>query len=249
MSWRVGLAGCGWISPFQLDGWRLIPGVEIVGVCDLRLERARQLSERYDIPWAGDSATHLLEDCRPDILDIATTPASHKKITLEALSRRVHVLCQKPVAPAVEDAQEMIDAAEKAAVTFYVNEMLRFCPWFRKTRELAVVVIDDSWSAHGPARSGLEIEGDEGALFLSHDKRLEFHSGCTGRVEARWDYSSRAWPEWRPLVFADLFLDFLRVVAECPRPAAQARDNLKTLRLTPAAYESATRNSVITFCA
>lgn len=340
MTRRVAVAGCGWIAPYQVDGWRQIPGVEVVAVCDREPERARRLSESHAIPWAGADAAEMLDACRPDILDIATTPASHAAIARQAASRGVHILCQKPAAPSLEEAGEMIEAAENAGVAFYVNEMLRFCPWFEKAREVVaagrigrpgyarlhhrtagflevgpgreaaygfrdflraadrvilfeetihfldvaryllgepaslyaaatrlsplvrgedaaslilridpalVVVIDDSWSAHGPARSGLEIEGDEGALFLSHDKRLELHSGRLGRVEEAWDYSGRPWSEWRPLVFASLFRDFLGVVDQGPGPAAQARDNLRTLRLALAAYESAEQNRVVTF--
>ena len=339
MNRRVAVAGCGWIAPFQVEGWRQVPGIEVVAVCDREVGRARQLAERYGIPWAGEDAAAMLDACRPDIIDVATTPASHAAIVAEAVARRVHVLCQKPTALSVEEAAAMIDAAEGAGVAFYVNEMLRFCPWFQKAREIvesgrigrpgyvrlhsrmagflevgpertvaygfrgflreagrvimleetihyldvaryllgepdslyaattrlsrlvrgedvaslvlrfgpAVAVIDDSWSAHGPARSGLEIEGDEGALFLTHARRLELHSGSTGGVAEVWDYSDRGWPEWRPLVFAALFGDFLRAVDQGPGPAVQARDNLRTLRLALAAYDSAEQNRVIAF--
>jgi predicted dehydrogenase len=337
MSWKVAVAGCGWIAPFQLEGWRRIEGVTVAGVCDHEPERARRLAEQYGVRWAGADAAEMLEACRPDIIDVATTPASHFAIVREAAARGVHILCQKPTALTLEEAGAMIAAAERAGVAIYINEMLRFCPWFRKAREVvaagrigrpvyarlhsrmagflevgperavaygfrsflrdsgrvlmleetihyldvarfllgepsslyaaatrasrlirgediatlvlrfgdAVVAIDDSWSSHGPARSGLEIEGEEGALLLTHDKRLELHSGRTGAVEESWDYSQRSWPEWRPLVFEALFRDFLDAVAARPPSAAQAHDNLRTLRLALAAYESSSQNRVI----
>jgi len=339
MKRRVAVAGCGWIAPFQVEGWRLIPEVEVVGVCDREPGRARELAERYGIPWAGADAATMLDTCRPDALDVAATPAAHAALVKEAVERGVHVLCQKPLALTLEDASAMIDAAERAGVALYVNEMLRFCPWYRQAREVlnsgrlgrvgyvrlhnrmagfvevgpqrrleygfrgflreaervlmleetihyldvaryllgepdslyaaatrlspfvrgedvaslvlrfgrAVAVIDDSWSAHGPARSGLEIEGEEGALFLSGDRRLEFHDGRTGAPAQVWDYSGRPWPEWRPLVFAELFGDFLRAADGGPGRVEQARDNLRTLRLTLAAYDSAEQNRVIAF--
>jgi len=68
---------------------------------------------------------------------------------------------------------------------------------------------------------------------------MEFYSGLTGRVEQRWDFSGRTWPQQRPFVFAALFREFLQTLAAGGDHLSQARDNLKTLRLTLAAYESA----------
>ena len=326
----MGLAGGGWIAPFQVEGWRLIPETDVVAVCDRDLSRAQALAARFNLPWAGQDAERMMDDCCLDILDIATTPESHKDITLAAVRRGLHVLCQKPAAPNLADAEEMIRQAAARGVVLYINEMLRFCPWFRKIRELLqagligrpvyarffcraagfletgpertmiygfreyfkhqprlivmeqtihyfdvlrylfgepgsvyavtgrvspfvrgedlittvmkyagmTAVIEDSWSAHGSERSGLEIEGLEGALFLSHAKVLEHYSGSDGKVVRRWDFTGKSWPEWRPLVFADLFADFLRLVAGGGDRTGQARDNLKSLRLTLAAYES-----------
>jgi len=136
MTYRVGLAGCGWIAPYQLRGWNLVRGVEIVAVCDSDDARSRSLAALNNIPWAGVDAVRMMEECRLDVLDIATTPQSHKALTLAAIERGVHVLCQKPVALSLADAEEMIERAAQRGVVLYVNEMLRFCPWFRKTYEL-----------------------------------------------------------------------------------------------------------------
>jgi predicted dehydrogenase len=334
---RVAMAGCGWISSYQLAGWRLVPEVELVGVCDLVPDRAQALAVQFGIPWAGQEAARMLEECRPDVLDIAATPASHRDLGLAAIERGVHVLCQKPAAPTLAEAEEMVAAAERRGVVFYVNEMLRFCPWFVKARDLlawktigrpvfarlvsrsaeflevgpdqrvvsgfreflktacrvivleetihyldvarfffgeplsiyaatervssllrgedlATVVlrydgltalIEDSWSAHGTPRWGLEVEGAEGAIFLSRDKVLELYLGRRGGIEERWDFSGRSWDQQRSEVFAALFQDFLRVVAGQGEAAAQARDNLRTLRLALAAYESAESGAVV----
>ena len=331
MNLRIGLAGCGWISRFHIEGWKLIPNVDVVAACDLNPSRAQDLTSRYGIPWAGEDAAKMIDECRLDILDIATTPNSHKALALLAADRGRHVLCQKPAALSLADAEEMIRSAEAHRVVLYINEMMRFCPWFETTRQLlqtnsvgcvvfarlfsrmagflevglghqviygareflkttdralmldetihyldvtrflfgnpksiyaitehlspALVgedvativlryegmtgIIEDSWSAHGPARSGFEIEGRDGALFLSHDKVLKLYSGQTGGIERTWEYSATSWEEQRSSVFACLFEDFLKTIRSGSNFTAQARDNLETLRLTLAAYESA----------
>jgi predicted dehydrogenase len=338
MKYRIGLVGCGWISSFQIEGWSLIPNTEVVGVCDRDRFKAETLARRFGISWHGDDARLMMEACKIDIADIATTPESHLPLVLEAVNRGIHVLCQKPAAPKLAEAEEMIRAASTRDIVLYINEMLRFCPWFAKIRELLdakligrpvyarffnrtdgflevgpdheiayahrgflrrtprvivleetihyfdvlrylfgdprsiyavtghvspalegddivtavmrypsmIAVIEDSWSAHGPERSGLEIEGTDGAIFLSGLKVVEFYSGRSGRLEQTWNLGGKSWPEQRPHVFADLFRDFLRVIAAGADCVAQARDNLRTLRLTLAAYESAEESKEIT---
>lgn len=336
MTLRVGIAGCGWIAPYQARGWRLLPQVTLAGVCDLNLERARQVASEFDIPYACADASRMMDACQLDILDIATPPESHKQIALEAMARGVHVLCQKPLALNLPDAGEMIRAAESAGLTLYVNEMLRFCPWYRKTRQwldegrigrpayarlftrspgflevgperrvaygfrdflrrqprvimleqsihfldvarylfgepdtlyaatqrlsplltgediatillrydTMTVVLEDSWSAHGPERSGMEIEGGAGAILLSHARKLQLYDGARGQAAELEDYSQKSWPQYRPEVFAALFRDMLDTVARGGR-TAQARDNLATLAWTFAAYDSAEHNQVV----
>ena len=331
MTLRIGLAGCGWISRCHIEGWKLVPNVEVVAGCDRDPSRARDLASRYGIPWAGEDAARMMDECRLDILDIATTPDSHKDLALIAAERGVHVLCQKPAALTLADAEEMIRCADEHGVTLYINEMMRFCPWFQQTHQLLqtnsvgrvifarlfsrmagflkvgpshkviygpreflnrtdraimldetihyldvmryffgnpesiyaitehlspllkgedvatimlryegmTAIIEDSWSAHGPNRSGLEIEGLEGAVFLSHGKVLELYSGQRGGIEGTWEYSGTSWDEQRPAVFASLFKDFLKIISRERDLTTQAQDNLETLRLTLAAYESA----------
>lgn len=337
MSFRVGLIGCGWISPYQVEGWRLVPEAEVAAVCDRDAARARDLAARFGVGWAGDDPQRMMEECRLDAVDIATPPESHRTLALAAFERGCHVLCQKPAAPTLAEAREMIDAAARRGMALYINEMLRFCPWYRQSREALAggrvgrpvfarlfsrssgflevgpertvsygfrdflrsqdrvlmleetihyldvarylfgeprslyaaadrlspllrgedvatvvlrygglaVIIEDSWSAHGPERNGMEIEGAEGSLFLSHSRVLEFYSGRSGRVEQTWDFSGKSWPERRPEVFAELFRDFLAVVNGQGDRAAQARDNLQSLALTLAAYDSAASGAVV----
>jgi predicted dinucleotide-utilizing enzyme len=111
MNLRVGLVGCGWISTYQIEGWRLIPDVEVVAVCDLEAARAHRLASQYGIPWSGDDAARMMDKCKLDILDIATPPRSHKDLALPAVERGIHMVCQKPSALTLAD-REMICCAD-----------------------------------------------------------------------------------------------------------------------------------------
>ena len=329
-SYRVGLVGCGWIAPYQLAGWRAVSGADVVAVCDANAERANELGSRFDVAWSGDDFEDMLRSGELDILDIATPPDSHVELAFAAMRRGLNVLCQKPVALNLAEAKSMIAFADNAGVSFYVNEMLRYCPWFKQSHELLragkigrpvfarlfnrspgflevgpqrrirygfreflkrtdkvimleetihyfdvarylfgdptglyvatervssaiqgedvatavlryeglTVVIENSWSAHGPLRSGLEIEGTEGAILLS-DGRLDHYSASDDSMLRLADYSNDSWEDQRPMVFAGLFADFLTTVSDGAHRTRQATDNLQTLQLTLAAYQSA----------
>jgi predicted dehydrogenase len=85
----------------------------LVGVCDLDAERAGAASARFDAP-AFTSVDELLDRARPEVVSIATLPSAHRALTLRALDAGCHVLCEKPVAMSLDEAAEMVAAAERA---------------------------------------------------------------------------------------------------------------------------------------
>jgi len=78
----------------------------------------------------------MLDNEKPDFIDIATPPIAHLEMIDEASRRGIHVLCQKPVAESIEQLDEMIALSETRGIRFMVNENCRFQPWFRRIRSL-----------------------------------------------------------------------------------------------------------------
>ena len=74
-----------------------------------------------------------INELAPDVVDVATPPATHPEIVQAAAARGAHVLCQKPFAESLDEADRMIATCEKAGVRLMVNENLR---WSRTYREL-----------------------------------------------------------------------------------------------------------------
>src|SRR5436305_1717362 len=103
---RGGIIGCGFFAQFHIDGWRRMPGVELAAAADPDLERARKAA-----PAAYSTAAEMLETERLDFVDIATRPESHLELLRLAANRKVHVICQKPMAPGWQDAVSMVEAA------------------------------------------------------------------------------------------------------------------------------------------
>ncbi|HZS89386.1 MAG TPA: Gfo/Idh/MocA family oxidoreductase [Chloroflexota bacterium] len=113
---RVAVAGCGRIASSQhLPALRAAAEAglaELVGVCDVDPARAQAAALPYGVP-AFASLDELLERTRPQVVTVATLPSSHRDLTLQALAAGCHVLCEKPVAMNLAEAEEMVAAAER----------------------------------------------------------------------------------------------------------------------------------------
>jgi predicted dehydrogenase len=139
-NFRAALIGCGQVSPFQLRAWEQIEGVQVVALYNRTIEKARQRADEF-----GISAEHvycnvdeLLDHEQLDFVDIATAPHVHREQVEAAAKRGLHVLCQKPVAPSLEDICAMMAACDRAGVLFSVNENWRWRSWYREVKRLLV---------------------------------------------------------------------------------------------------------------
>ena len=128
MPYRVALIGAGMIANAgHVPAWKnLAPQVELVGVYNHTLERARNTAQRHDIPHSYDDCTQMLADLQPDIVSVTTPNAWHKPYVIQALRSGAHVFCEKPIATTYADAREMFQAAEDADRTLLVSQTSRF---------------------------------------------------------------------------------------------------------------------------
>ena len=110
---KVALVGAGNIARVShIPAYRKMEDVEIVAVCDARLEAAQRLAQEFDIPRAYAEHGTMLAECQPDVVSVCVPNKFHHGITLDALNAGAHVLCEKPPAMTVAEAQEMADAAK-----------------------------------------------------------------------------------------------------------------------------------------
>ena len=92
---RIGIVGAGQITRKRhLPGFRAIPGVKVVGVCNLRRESSTRVAREFDIPKVFESWEHLVDSPEIDAVVIGTWPYLHCPITLAALGVGKHVLTQ-----------------------------------------------------------------------------------------------------------------------------------------------------------
>lgn len=132
------LAGCGFFAQFQIEAWkRMSPEVSIAAVCDMDGERAQAFAGRYGVARFYTGLGEMLTQEQPDFVDIVTRPDQHLPMARAALQYGVHALCQKPLAPTLAEAEELVALFPPGApARLMVNENWRFQAWYREIRRL-----------------------------------------------------------------------------------------------------------------
>lgn len=101
-----------------------LPGVEITVIADDNSERGKVSAEQFGTKWVANIDDALAMDV--DCVVICSENVNHKSMTIAAAKAGKHVLCEKPLATTVEDAQEMIAACEEAGVQLMTAFPVRF---------------------------------------------------------------------------------------------------------------------------
>ena len=120
----------------HLPSWSARDGVEIVAVTDVQRDRGAEAATRLPGARWFDTAEALLEYTGLDFVDICTPPSSHAGLIERALTRGLHVLCEKPLvsSPAELDVVSRL-AAERARVLHTVHNW-HHAPIVRRAAEL-----------------------------------------------------------------------------------------------------------------
>ncbi|MDQ0851330.1 UDP-N-acetyl-2-amino-2-deoxyglucuronate dehydrogenase [Arthrobacter sp. B3I9] len=135
---RVGIVGCGNISDNHFQSYSSLADVEVIGVCDVDLARAREFASDRGIAHAVGSVQELIA-LGIDALSVCTPHPTHEAVVTKAAEAGVHVLCEKPIATDVASAERMVQAAEHNDVTLGVVFQRRFWPGAQALR----AAIDD----------------------------------------------------------------------------------------------------------
>lgn len=112
---RTAILGAG-IGAKHLDGLLRNNDIfEVRSICDLDADRGRALAARADNCEATSDLGHVLADPEIDLVSVCLPPRLHSSVSIEALAAGKHVVCEKPFALSLTDAERMIDAARDAS--------------------------------------------------------------------------------------------------------------------------------------
>ena len=132
-------AGAGYFSQFHYDAWTRLDFVDLVAICDPNHERAARAAKTYRVDRCYTGFAEMLDAENPDFVDVITRPDTHLALVRECVRRGVPVICQKPLAPTIEEARQLVEMADTADVRLMVHENFRFQPWYREIKRLLEV--------------------------------------------------------------------------------------------------------------
>lgn len=107
--------------------------VDLVGVCDARLDAAQRVARRHRVA-AYDSMATLLSDARPEAVCIAVPTSLHFPVSQAAIDAGVHVLLEKPIATTVDEGRQIIELARRRGVKLLIGHIERYNPAVQELR-------------------------------------------------------------------------------------------------------------------
>jgi predicted dehydrogenase len=110
---KVAVAGAGYFARFHHDAWSRMEHANLSAVCDLDQAALDAVEGEHDVP-VFINAAQMLDEVKPDLLDIATPPPSHLPLIRLAMERGIPVICQKPFCASPEESAEAVRLSAKA---------------------------------------------------------------------------------------------------------------------------------------
>ena len=135
---KVGVAvvGVGFVGgAAHVPSFKKAEGSELVALCARTEKHVKPLSEKYDVKYSLDY-DKLLEDPKIQAVVLAVPTPMHYELSMKAIRKGKHVLCEMPLAPTISQMEEQQKAAETEKVILMPVLQFRFAPIYLKTKEI-----------------------------------------------------------------------------------------------------------------
>lgn len=133
---KIGVAGVGFIGPAHIEALRRVPNLEVVSIShnieDEVADKAKQLGidkyySNFDEQLANDNL---------DCIHICTPNFLHYEMSKKALEAGIHVVCEKPLATTIEEAEELVELAAAKGLVNAVHFNIRYYPIVRQMKQM-----------------------------------------------------------------------------------------------------------------
>lgn len=124
---KVGVVGIGSMGANHARVYSELDSTDLVAIVDTDERLRNQMKKKYQINAYADYR-EMLKNERLDIVSIAVPTVLHRDVALEAISRGLHVLLEKPIASNLAEADEIIHTAEAKGVKLIIGHIERFNP-------------------------------------------------------------------------------------------------------------------------
>lgn len=123
----VAVIGCGAIARNEhLPAYVKNPMAKVKYVVDIKLDAARELAEKYNVPHFVTDYKEVLEDREVEAVSVCTPNYTHAPITIDCLNAGKNVLCEKPASISFELVKQMKEAADRNGKVLNIGVVNRF---------------------------------------------------------------------------------------------------------------------------
>jgi predicted dehydrogenase len=188
---RVGIVGSQFIATIHAESFARVPNCEVVAVASPNRERVDAFAATHGIQRAFTDYREMLALPELDVVTLALPNDLHLEATLAAAEAGKHVICEKPIARTLEEADQMIAACKEGGVQLFYAEELCFAPKYVRAKHLAddgalgeVFLVKQSEEHSGPHAPWFwDVERSGGGVLMD--------MGCHGIAFARWVLGNR----------------------------------------------------------
>jgi predicted dehydrogenase len=188
----VGIVGSGFVSSLHAEAMRRVPGTSLLGVASPTPGHAESFARAHSVPrWYKDHHA-LLEDSRIDVVCVGAPNHLHRDLVIDSARAGKHVICEKPLARTLAEADEMTAACRSAGVLLLYAEELCFAPKYVRAKQLVdagalgqLFHVAHSEQHDGPHSNWFwDIERSGGGVLMD--------MGCHAVELCRWMYDKAA---------------------------------------------------------
>lgn len=145
---RAGLAGCGGVSSSHAAGLQAARNVELVALADVYEPNLRAAGTAYGVERLYTSVGQMLARERLDLLAVCTQTPQHAPTVMAAAEAGVRgILCEKPIALTLAEADAMIEACRRHGARLAINHQTRMIPSTRAVERLLQASAIGEWRA------------------------------------------------------------------------------------------------------
>ena len=130
---KAAIVGTGFIGPAHLEALRRIPNVEVVALVEVNQALADEKAKQLGIPRAYVFAD-MLKQADIDVVHICTPNFLHYSQAKAVLEAEKHVICEKPLAISLEEAEDLVKIAKTTGLVNAVHFNLRYYPMVRQMK-------------------------------------------------------------------------------------------------------------------
>ena len=130
---KIAVVGTGYFSQFHFDAWDRL-STSVGGICSLNYEQAERVSAKFPGCRSFSDYKLMMDEIRPDLIDIIVPPSEQAYIIKEAIDRGINIICQKPFTTCLKEAEKVGDIS---ALKSILKDVV---PGFKPEEEIVDVI-------------------------------------------------------------------------------------------------------------